>query len=595
MQIHEIHEKGFSFKSLFVPITNIKAIYWVATIGVIVYFNSFFNNFVADDFLYIINNPNIHSLNPLDAFGPNSFNVAGQYRAFSALYFSFFYKLFGSITFLYHILQLSLHVSCAFLFYLFLKKYLTEFVSLFLSILFIVHPIQAESAIYIAQTVNPIFSLFGLLALLFLSRKNLSTKYIIISFILLLLSLLTKETGFLFIVLVLLYTILFFPGRLLKLLVASLIIIIFYSYFRFGLGHIGFETRLLTPISDLHLLTRIINIPLIILYYIKALIYPVNLSLGQQWIIASISFSSFYLPLILDLAFFISIGLPGIYILKNKNKLFKIYLFFLIWFALGIILTLQLFPLDKTVSNTWFYFPFMGLLGLLGVTVQSFLPNMQRYKSFYLNIACIILLILSLLTIIRNTNWFDNIALFTHDSLVSDNYEVEEHLGMEYMKDADYKNAIKHYAISVRERPYEYNLLNLGLIYEAIGDKKNAKYYLSKSLQAKDYKLFTPHKHGLNTYLSYASYLILYDNPSDAVYFLKNFALKDYPQSWQLWMYLSLSDYASQNKPEAVDAAKNLYKFNPSETGLSVSSYLLKHDNYSKSDLYNILFMKVSN
>jgi hypothetical protein len=50
----------FSFKNLFVQLTNKKAIVWLIIVSFIVYANMLFNGFVWDDLSFIINNPQTH-------------------------------------------------------------------------------------------------------------------------------------------------------------------------------------------------------------------------------------------------------------------------------------------------------------------------------------------------------------------------------------------------------------------------------------------------------------------------------------------------------------------------------------------------------
>lgn len=52
---HE-EEQEFSFKSLFIPLTTIKAIRFIIIISMTVFSNGFFNDFVGDDKGQIVNN-----------------------------------------------------------------------------------------------------------------------------------------------------------------------------------------------------------------------------------------------------------------------------------------------------------------------------------------------------------------------------------------------------------------------------------------------------------------------------------------------------------------------------------------------------------
>src|SRR5579864_338112 len=90
-----------SFKSLFVPLTTLKAINIIIILGLVVFFNSLFNGFVWDDNTYLINNPEIHTFNLEVVLGKNLFNYSGFYRPIPALYFAGLYTIFSTMPFFY--------------------------------------------------------------------------------------------------------------------------------------------------------------------------------------------------------------------------------------------------------------------------------------------------------------------------------------------------------------------------------------------------------------------------------------------------------------------------------------------------------------
>src|SRR5260221_2839337 len=77
-------------------------------IGFVVYFPILSNGFVGDDYIFIIDNPQLHSLNLPFIFGPNLFNTGLFYRPFPALYFGSLYSMVSYHAFLYRIIQLAL-------------------------------------------------------------------------------------------------------------------------------------------------------------------------------------------------------------------------------------------------------------------------------------------------------------------------------------------------------------------------------------------------------------------------------------------------------------------------------------------------------
>lgn len=169
-------------------------------VAFLVYGNSLSNGYVADDYVYFVNNPYSHVISIPTWFGPNDFNTLGQYRPLQPAYYSTLYSLFGTTPFMYRVLQILLHVACTTLLYVLFRKFLSSGSALFASLVFLIHPMQVESVPFIAQAITPLFFLFGIIPLLLTMRKNIGTKTLAAAFFFLLLSLLTKETGIIFFV-----------------------------------------------------------------------------------------------------------------------------------------------------------------------------------------------------------------------------------------------------------------------------------------------------------------------------------------------------------------------------------------------------------
>ena len=397
-------EQQLTFKSLFLPFTTKKAMIFIVIIGLAIFFNMLFNGFVWDDKIYIVFYTDIHSFNFFAFLKENLFNGGGQYRPIPTMYFSLLYIIFKNSTFFYHILQLTLHITNALLLFLVFSKFVEKKLAFFLSLIFLVHPMQVESVSYIAATGNPLFFLFGITAFL-LSMNNLNWKKLCIISALLLFSLLTKEAGVIFLFIVFLYRFLFKRKQIIPLFLAESVSLLLYSLIRFGIGGVFFSTLPLVPIARLSLVQRLINIPVIIFYYLKTFLFPVDLAIDQQWTINKVNFSNFYLPLIVDLLFVILVTILGTYIYKKYKDEIKIYLFFVAWFIFGMLLYLQIFPLDGTVADRWFYFPIVGLLGILGIGIHLIKSNHKIIKKISYLLIIFLVILFSIRTITRNTNW----------------------------------------------------------------------------------------------------------------------------------------------------------------------------------------------
>jgi Tfp pilus assembly protein PilF len=552
-------ENDLSFRDLFVPLTTRKIIGFIVIIGLIVFLNMLFNGFVMDDKTFIASNPEIHSWSIISFFRSSLFNSNGHYRPIPAIYFTLIFNLFNGNVFVLHFFQLVIHIVNTILFYLLLSKFTNKKLSFLLSLIFLVHPLQVESVSYIASSDNPLFFLFGLSALLLSSQTNQSYKKFFCTSILLMLCVLTKETGFVFVLLALLYQLLFQQDNRLIAFIGAFSLFLLYFGVRLGLSHVLFMKPEAAAISRLSLVSRLTNSPIILVYYIKTCFFPTQLVVDQQWLIKNISINEFFLPLIVSLVFFVLTATAGIYLQKTSKKSFSVYTFFFLWFWGGISLHLQIFPLDATVADRWMYFPLAGLLGMLGVLLNNI--KIGWSKKGYIIVATILVL-LSVRTIIRNLDWTDAFTLYSHDSKIHTNYNMENNLGLEYFSKGDYEEAIVHYKYSAEMLPYDATFANLAQTYDKIGQLAQArKHYLeaintkNKSPNTRDLILMIAYER-----LGYIS--IRLDPPGKATAFIKQ-ALTMYPNSPSLWVDLAIGEQKMGNQPDALAAAKKAVNLLP--------------------------------
>jgi protein O-mannosyl-transferase len=464
-------EEEISFKKFFLPFTPLKAIHYLILIGLIIYLNVLFNGFVADDYTFIISAPGIHAFNIITLFGVNIFNSDGYYRPIPAVYFSVLWNLFGDSTFFYHLLQIVLHIVTTCLLFYFFKKFFTTRLSFFLSLIFLIHPIQVESVAYIGSTQSELFSLFGIGGMLVGFKNEINRKSLLLISFLLLLSLLTKETGFLFLLMLLCFWMLYDRMKIFTFIPYLIGIVAVYSVIRFVFAKVFLVKITTTPLGILPLTERFMSIPAIVFYYTKTFFYPDYLAIDQQWSVTAFTLQHFYFPLFVDILFFILLIVGGVYILKKRNGQFRPYLFFFVWFVIGLGLLIQIFPLDFTVSDRWFYFPIIGLLGLLGILLQS--VRIPISKKIVMSLAVILVVLLSIRTMVRNTNFVNEMTLYTHDA--KNSYELENLLGNRYLQENDFKEAKLYYERSIAIWPCSDAHNNLGYLYQMSGKLSSAE------------------------------------------------------------------------------------------------------------------------
>jgi len=344
-----------------------------------------------------------------------------------------------------------------------------------------------------------------MIALLIGCKKESYRKrdYFLIS-ICLLISLLTKESGILFFILLFLYKYLYNRKESLQIFFTGAATVVLYLLLRMATIGIAIKPAVMIPVLQTTIVEKFISIPKIFAYYIVNLFYPNTISIDQLWTVKEITVPNFYLPLIVTLLFFgVLIGV-GIYLRQSMYR--KAYLFFLVWLAIGGVLLLPFLPLDMTVADRWFYFPMVGLLGIIGIFYQMLITKSSRLKSS-ISVVLIIIVLLSVRTIIRNADFHDAFVLYLHDSKISDNYDIEDNLAGEYYAMGNYREALTHYKKSVELFPYEVNYYNLAYCYSQLGEKQQAIDAYAQALRRKHYSSI-PQKHLSITYTQYALTLL---------------------------------------------------------------------------------------
>lgn len=553
-----MQEENFSLTSLFSPLTNIKAIHIIVILGLLVFANCLFNTFVWDDKAFIINNPEIHSINLATLFGPNLFNFSSYYRPIPALYFAIVYAVSGTNPFLYHVIQITLHIINTVLVFYLLRNFFKTNLSFFLSLIFLVHPMQVESVSFIASSISVLFFLLGISTLLLSRPSHIDNKSLFFIFSLTLLALLTKETAILFIVIICLYRVLFHkPVK--SVLIVLLSTIPVYFFMRFFIGHVYFSKENLAPISQVGLVERLQTIPQVIFYYIKTFFFPFTLSVEQHWVVTSVTINNFYMPLFVDILFFVLLFSIGYKLISHHKKQFSIYIFFSVWFLLGLAMHSQIIPLDMTVADRWFYFPMVGILGIIGVVVQTYYN--RKYFVVALCLGVIIITLLSIRSVIRNQDWRDPITLYSHDSKLQENFSIENNLGAELGTVGRYEDALMHIQKSITLFPYETNYANLATTYVKLGQLDKAHDAFEKALSLKVYNI-GEHQHALQTYIGYIELSFQKKKYKKAEVIAEN-GLNDYPKDSRLWIYLAYAKYKLGSQKEALRAAENAYMLSP--------------------------------
>lgn len=529
-------------------------------VGFLVYGNALWNGFVWDDEEQIVNNSQVYSLSRLPQFFSGSTFQSGgagylsglYYKPFMTASFALIGTFFGVVPFGFHLFGIALHIANSVIVYFLFRRFLKRDLLAFgLSIVFLVHPMNTEAVVYASAQQDLLYFFFGGLAL-WVGRP-------VVSALLLICSLLSKETGAVMVVLTGLYYVLFRPLKAAwRLGIAIFGVLLVYAWLRFGIAHVFLNKHGLAAISTMPFAGRLLTIPALIVYYLKTFMFPMNLAISQQWVVRSASREQFVIPLVFAVAFFLLTVGMAVWIRRTKSPHFRTYVFFTLWFWVAIGFHLQLYPLDMTVSDRWFYLPMVGLLGMVGIAIIVLTDKVVWLKrcwkwTWVLFIAVIILL--GARSLQRTFDWRDGLTLYHHDIAISrDAFDLENNYGVELFRSGNYEEAAVHFQRSITLSPVWWtNYSNLGAYYERRGDFARAEELYKTSVANGNYYL---------AWENLGMILIREKKYNEAVTTLEQ-TLRLLPQNPRLVLALSLAYYQTGQKDKALATVSRLVALEP--------------------------------
>jgi hypothetical protein len=339
------------------------------------------NGFVLDDTPQITDSALVHSLAHLpQVFSKQTFvtskglpSLAGiYYRPLMLLAYAFVYTVTGATPWAFHLLQLLLYIGSSWLLFLVLRNFFRTEVALGLSLIFLVDPVNSQSVYYIADLQEPLFFFFGLLGLwTYMHWQDKPNRYLLWTGVSLFLSLLAKESGIMFLAIILIYA--WITGRkrfwaLVKYLIAPFAVYFALRFHALGLG----LNHHIAPIDSLNFTGRLINMPATVWFYIEHIFWPWKLVVYYYAVVKSASLTGFILPIIGDVVFLGLIVYCYRYLKKRQSSRDAlVFWFFALWFLVGLVPTLQIIPLDMTTSDSWLLVPLVGFLGMVGTLFES--------------------------------------------------------------------------------------------------------------------------------------------------------------------------------------------------------------------------------
>ncbi len=462
-----------------------KAILFLTAATLFVYSVSFYNGFVMDDEIIIVNNPQTLSLRnvPDVLLAPDL--VKPYYRPLNRASYLLDYQLAGMNPAWYHGVNIIIHLGNVLLLYLVCRKFMPERnAALITALLFAVHPLNTEAVNFISAR-NTLLALFFSLASLLtvVQAREKGIRWPLLSALLFFCGLMSKETGFMLIAVIAIYCLIPLPGQLnsrqpwrkgLFTLTPFLLVTIVYFVMRtYSLQGIFGTT---TPVDE-NIFIRLAHNYHIIPQYLGLLLFPIDLTLFH-----SVSKGGLFSPFWHFAAWLALLTAVGL-IVRSRNRT---ALFGLIWFIFNYAPISNIVPIpSELITERYLYLPAVGLFILLGMFI-SFLSSQQKNRQLLWVGVTVIIVAFGTVTIKRNLDWKDGLSLFASGARNDPKSPAAHYnLGTAFRENGDLVSARKEWETTLALDPVHAEALTqLGTLAAINGDLQKAEAYYITALKA---------------------------------------------------------------------------------------------------------------
>jgi tetratricopeptide (TPR) repeat protein len=220
----------------------------------------------------------------------------------------------------------------------------------------------------------------------------------------------------------------------------------------------------------------------IIVHYMKLLVFPVKLVADYSYDAFPLASSLFVWPVLSSLMLIVVILLVLLKVLTQ----YKWLAFGGIWFFITLLPVYHIIPHHELLAEHYLYLPSYGVCLTASLAFTSLLAN-KRYSFLILPSLLLIILLFSIRTIDRNRDWKDGMVLWSKTvTTVPRCARAQNNLGVEYLQDNMYEEALDHLVTASRIKPdYAEAYNNMGLVHQALGSHDQAISLFAKAIYLK--------------------------------------------------------------------------------------------------------------
>ncbi len=480
----------------------LKSYFIIVLVAFSVFANSLSSDFVFDDESVVLGDQSLTHLSSIPKYftaQEGFFKViARYYRPVVSTSYNIDYAIWGLKPAGFHLTNVLINIINSLLVFRFLllifgkkqEKRTTEkipYIPLFGALIFAVHTVHTEAVSWVSGRTDSLSFTFFIASFIYYlkySGDNISRKkslYLILTGLFYILSLLSKEMAITLPAAIILYDLIVqkYPlGMLLKSKLKIYSVLIFISLFflllrwyilrdiperetYFYFYGKDFSTTFFTMLQAIPIYLKLMVFPIGLLYHYNGYLPYVN-SLSNMLVILAI-----LLLLFLGLIFFYY---------RKKHPLIS---FSVIFFFLTLLPVLNIVPTLSFLAERFLYIPSLSLILILVYIAHN--ADFKKFKTPIFVSSTLIILLMGILTIIRNNDWKDNDSLFlsADDRPGTVTYV---NIANMYAKKQQYDIAEKYYrkALDLKDETVLANN-NLAKVLIVEGKLDSAYYYVNKA------------------------------------------------------------------------------------------------------------------
>jgi len=468
---------------------------------VLVYSNTFKNDFIVDDYSFIVDWPLIQDLGNLpEFFGPNNQpkGEEGVYSPIKTCFHALNYNLWGLNPFGYHLVALIIHLFGTLLVYrISYQLVLNGSVAFLCGLLFGLHPIHVEAITFLTASIDTLGIVFLFASFYFyIEYQNNNSRGVatyLYSLFFAVLAIFTHELAVVLPLLFLLYDFCLNQNTSPK----SKVFLRISPYFIFALIYIGLKSIILGSIARGEYLFGSFYLTMLVIIkalakYVIILLFPFQLSLNPEISrgIYAVDWQYFDREAVLLQSFFDAQALLSfvltaviIYFAVKFWKKKPLHSFCVGWFYISLLPVLNIIPSESYFAERYLYPGSFGFCLGLAIFLNSLYHNkgskLLKLSGKWLSIGIIsvILVFYSARTVMRNFDWHDELTFYQAEAHVNPDHPIiQRDLGAIYLQNRRLTEALKHLQKAIALRPSDEDAhFALAEVYTKLEDLPKAR------------------------------------------------------------------------------------------------------------------------